>query len=251
MESEMLEHAYAAELLAGIFYIGVGARLLRLARRTREVPERLLGLYFAATGVCYVIYFVPELAGSLAFVDAWRFASRLAYFFAVVAILTFTRVTFRPDDRWAKGLAGLLVLVMCGGLVIAAINGAWDAGVESVGWWLEFGAYSAALAWFAWEAFSAWGGARKRVRIGLCDGVGANRFLLVALFGAFQVGACFAELAVELESAGHQAASALADGVLGAVEVAGIAMLWLAFFSPEWYQRWVTRRLPAATGADG
>jgi hypothetical protein len=247
----MQEDVYVAEFLAGIFYLWVGARLLRLAHRTREIPERLLGLYFAATGVCYVIYFVPELAGSLAFVDAWRFASRLAYVFAVVAILTFTRVTFRPADRWAKGLAGLVTLVMCGGLVTAAVNGAWDTGVESVGWWLEFGAYSAALAWFAWEASSAWGGARKRMRIGLCDSVVANRFLLVALFGVFQVGACFAELAIEFEYAASHAVSALTDGVLGAMEVAGIATLWLAFFSPEWYRRWVTRQLPAATGGEG
>jgi hypothetical protein len=161
-------------------------------------------------------------------------------------MLTFTRVTFRPDDRWAKGLAGLLMLVMCGGLVTAAVNGAWEGGVESVGWWLEFGAYTAALAWFAWETSSAWGGARRRARIGLCDGVVANRFLLVALFGAFQVGACFAELAMEFEYAASHGVSALTDGVVGAMEIAGIAMLWLVFFSPEWYQRWVTRQTPAA-----
>lgn len=246
----MQEKAYIAQLLAGIFYIGVGARLLRLAYRTREIPERLLGLYFVATGVSYTLYFVPSLIGSPAFAGAWQFASRLAYLFAVVALLTFTCATFRPDDRWAKGLAGLLTLVICGGLMIAAANGAWETGVESAGWWLEFGAYSAALVWFAWEAFSAWTGARKRMRIGLCDGVVVNRFLLVALFGAFQVGSCVAELALELEYAASHAISILADGALGAMDVAGIAVLWLAFFSPEWYQRWVTRRLSAAGGSE-
>jgi hypothetical protein len=242
----MQEDIYLAEFLAGIFYLRVGARLLRLARRTREVPEQLLGLYFAGSGVSYTIYYIPDLTGSLALAGAWQFASRLAYVFAIVAILTFTRVTFRPDDRWAKGLAGLLTLVMCGGLVTAAVNRAWEGGVESVGWWLEFGAYTAALLWFACETFSAWGGARKRMRIGLCDGVVANRFLLVALFGAFQVGACFAELAMEFEYAATQGVSALADGIVGAMEIAGIAMLWLVFFSPAWYQRWVTRQTPAA-----
>jgi hypothetical protein len=251
MGSEMQEGIYVAQFLAGIFYIGVGARLLRLAHRTREIPERLLGLYFVATGVSYTIYFVPDVVGSPAFAGAWQFASRVAYLFAVVALLTFTRVTFRPDDRWAKGLAGLLTLVMCGGLMTAAADGAWRTGVESVGWWLEFGAYSAALAWFAWEASSAWTGARKRMRIGLCDGVVADRYFLLALFGAFQVGACFAVLALEFEYAASHAVSTLADGALGAMEVAGIAMLWLAFFSPEWYQRWATRRLSAAAGSEG
>jgi hypothetical protein len=246
----MQEDAYVAEFLAGIFYLGVGARLFRLAHRTGKVPERLLALFFAASGVSYTIYYVPDIFGSLAFAGAWQFASRLAYLFAVVAILTFIRVTFRPDARWATGLGGLMVLVMSGGLVTAAVNGAWEGGVESIGWWLEFGTYTAALAWFAWEAFSAWGGSRKRERIGLCDGVVANRYLLVALFGAFQVAACFAELAMEFEYAASHGVSALTDGLVGAMEVAGIAMLSLAFFSPEWYRRWLTRQTPAATGSE-
>jgi hypothetical protein len=251
MGSEMQEGIYVAQLLAGFFYIGVGARLLRLAHRTREIPERLLGLYFVATGVSYTVYFIPDFLGSPAFAGAWQFASRLAYLFAVVAILTFTRVAFRPDDRWAKGLVGLLTLVMCGGLMTSAAHGAWRTGVESAGWWLEFGGYSAALVWFAWEAFSAWTGARKRMRIGLCDGVVVDRFFLVALFGAFQVGGCVAEVAMEFQYAASHAVSTLADAALGAMELAGITILWLAFLSPEWYQRWVSRRLSAAAGSEG
>ena len=164
----MQEQIYIAQILSGIFYIAVGARLLRLAQRTREPPERLLGLYFVATGVAYLIYFVPDIVESAAFAGAWQFASRLAYLLAIVAILTFTRVTFRPDDRWAKGLVGVLSLVICGGLMSAAASGAWETSVESAGWWLEFGGYSAALVWFAWEASCAWSGARKRMRLGLC-----------------------------------------------------------------------------------
>jgi hypothetical protein len=247
----MQEDVYIAEFLAGIFLMAVGVRLLRLAQRTREMPERLLGLYFAGSGLSYSVYYVPDLVGFTAFAGAWQFSSRLAYLLAVMAILTFTRVTFRPDARWATGLAGLVMLVMCGGLVTAAVNGAWEGGVDSIGWWLEFGAYTAALVWFAWEASSAWIGARKRLRIGFCDGVVANRYLLVALFGIFQVATCFAEVAMEFEYAANQGVSALTDGVLGAMEVVGITMLWLAFFSPKWYQRWVTRQPSATTAAEG
>ena len=89
------------------------------------------------------------------------------------------------------------------------------------------------------------------MRIGLCDGAVANRYLLVSLFGAFQVATCFAELAMEFEFSANHGVSAFTDGILGAMEVAGIAILWLAFFSPEWYQRWVTRQTPAVTGPEG
>jgi hypothetical protein len=78
-----------------------------------------------------------------------------------------------------------------------------------------------------------------------------NRYFLFALFGAFQVAGCFAELALEIEYTASDAVSALADGALGAMEVAAIAVLWLAFFSPEWYRCWVTRRLSAAAGSEG
>jgi uncharacterized membrane protein len=98
----MQEDVYIAEFLAGIFLMAVGVRLLRLAQRTREMPERLLGLYFAGSGLSYSVYYVPDLVGFTAFAGAWQFSSRLAYLLAVMAILTFTRVTFRPDAGAVK-----------------------------------------------------------------------------------------------------------------------------------------------------
>jgi len=43
-------NAYIGETAAAFFYLVVGARLLRLASRTGEMPERLLGAMFLVTG---------------------------------------------------------------------------------------------------------------------------------------------------------------------------------------------------------
>ena len=60
----MGDHAYIGELLAGIFYLIAGARLLRLASRTGEAPERLLGVMFLITGAAYLLWDIPVLVGS-------------------------------------------------------------------------------------------------------------------------------------------------------------------------------------------
>ncbi len=59
----MDDHAYIGELLAGIVYLIVGVRLLRLAQRTREVPERLLAAMFLLSGASYIVYSMTHLPG--------------------------------------------------------------------------------------------------------------------------------------------------------------------------------------------
>ena len=66
-----------------------------------------------------------------------------------------------------------------------------------------------------------------------------NRYLLLALFGGFQVLACLSDILLAIDFAEKQAASGSADLLLGAFELAGIAALWLAFFPPAIYRNWV------------
>ena len=55
----MEDSAYLGELLAGVFYSVAGYRLLRLALRTQEKPERVLGLTFLLMGASFLLYQIP------------------------------------------------------------------------------------------------------------------------------------------------------------------------------------------------
>ncbi len=57
----MEENAYIISIAAGIFYLIASLRLIRLSRRNGERPELLLGLYFALSGLYYLVYNLPSL----------------------------------------------------------------------------------------------------------------------------------------------------------------------------------------------
>ena len=92
----MADHAYIGELLAGIVYLIVGVRLLRLGQRTREVPERLLGAMFLLSGASYIVYEMANLPGLESLWTPLNFAGRVIYIGAPILLVVFTRQVFRP-----------------------------------------------------------------------------------------------------------------------------------------------------------
>ncbi len=110
-------------------------------------------------------------------------------------------------------------------------------------WFLiEWAGYTTPCVWMCWEALLSRHGAQKRARIGLCPPSVANRYLLLALFGGFQVLACLADLSYAADISKGEAASLFSDVLLGGTEIASVAVLWLAFFPPRFYANWITRR---------
>ena len=51
-----MEAAFILELLAGIFFVAAAVPLFRLAGRTQQVPERILGITFLLMGVSYLLF---------------------------------------------------------------------------------------------------------------------------------------------------------------------------------------------------
>ena len=89
------------------------------------------------------------------------------------------------------------------------------------------------------------------MRLGLCDPVVCNRYLLWGFFGA---GQSFVNLAVipqyyEYEHGG--AFSSTWDVVLAAGEIFSLAMILLIFFSPAFYQRWIRGSAAAVEATEG
>lgn len=236
----MESNAWLFQILSALVYATVGVRLLRMALRGRELPEGLLGSYFVLTGISYAAYQLPVIL----VVDTWytplAFAGRVIYDAGMLPFLLFLRLVFHRGDRWAGWLAAASGLLLAAGLLGGAAGGDYEGvSLDSTWFWLEWTGYTLPFAWLAWAAFSEHRQALRRVRIGLTRPLLANRYLLWAIFGAVQVAASVALIPMYADYARHGVYSAWSDALLGGLENLSLGMLWLVFFTPALYRRWI------------
>ncbi len=236
----MEEQAYIGELIAAIVYLYVGARMLRLASRTGEGPERLLAAMFLFTGTSFLLYDLPIILNSESLWTPLNFAGRVVYLPAPVLLAVFTSRVFRPESAWAGWMAygcAALLVVGVGGSVW---NGDWEGFSTGSPWfWAEWTGYTLPSAWAGAEAFAHHRGARRRFRLGLCEPLVCNRFMLWGFFGAMQllVGVMIFPSYAEYENDG--AFSATWDTLISTGEILSLALILLIFFPPALYQRWI------------
>jgi hypothetical protein len=234
------DHSYIGALSAAIIYLVVGARLLRLASRTGELPERLLGLLFVFSGISWALYEVPILLDSDALWTPLNFAGRAAYIPAAVVLAEFTRRVFRPDSAWAAwlvcGCAAMLVVAVGG----SALQGDWEGfSISNPLFWLEWVGYTFPFGWAGIEALIQYRQAKKRMRLGLSTALVSNRLLLWGVFGTTSA---LLSMIYPFQYAAyerHGVFTSTWDAVAGLGEVWGIALIWLVFFPPAPYRRWV------------
>jgi hypothetical protein len=238
----MEENAYFASVAASAFYLIASMRLLRLHRRTGEHPELLLGLYFALSGLYYLGFNIPSLFQF----DAWPPQAEVVvdwiYILGVFPYLLFIRSAFRPNAAWAGWLVGICSVALLVGTLVPTWSGNVDYSLRSPWFITQWFGYTAPCVWLGCEALLYRQSATKRARIGICSPIVANRYLLIALFGAFQLFACVTDLALANELDGNQTISLITDALLGGAEIASVAVLWLAFFPPHFYTNWITGR---------
>jgi hypothetical protein len=248
----MGDHAYIGELAAGIFYLIIGARLAWLASRTREPPERLLAGMFIATGLSYVVYEIPVIFNLEPLWTPLNFAGRVVYLPAPVLMAAFTRLVFRREASWATWLVVGIAALLVAGVAGSALGGDWEGYSISNGWfWLEWAGYTVPFGWAGAEAFGQYRQARRRLPLGLCEPLVCNGFLLWSLFAILQVSIC---LAILPQYAGYEQQnmfSAAWDILIGALEFLSVAAIWLVFFPPAAYQRWVNGAALLATTSEG
>jgi len=244
----MEDQAYIGELLAGIIYLIVGARLLRLGERTGEVPERLRGGTFLAMGVSAVLYVLPTFSRFESLWTPLTFAGRVAFFPAVVMLALFTRRVFRPDPRWGAWLVWGTAILFVTGVGGSAWGGDWEGFSISNRWfWLEWLGFTFPFGWAGSEAFIQYRRARRRLDLGLCDPLICNRYLLWALFGALQTCSSLVLLPQYSEYETTSQFTATWDTLYGVSIIASIVMIWLVFFPPAFYRNWINK---VATVAD-
>lgn len=229
----------------------VGVRLLWVARRSRRLPEALLGSAFLLLGVLgYPLTTAARRGafGSEAGDAAAMGAGLLVQDMACLAVYLFTARTFRAGEPWARVLVWLVGAAFVASLVGHAVSDGFAPGSRSPGYWLGFALRTLAFAWACAEALRQYRSATRRLRLGLVDPLVANRFLIYAI-GMGGVFVAFAIHFLGLILTPNAAESIWVLAGTGAVGVATAIPTWLAFMPPAAYRRWVVARAETAAPA--
>jgi len=236
----MESSAFLGELLAAIVYLVAGLRLARLGARTGECPEWLLAGVFLANAVSYLLYEVAVVWAPDSLWTPLNFAARVAYLPAPVLLAIFTRHVFRRDSAWAAWLPYGTAALLITGVGVSALGGDWEGySIDNPWFWPEWLGYTLPFVWAGIESFTAYRRSRRRVRVGLCEPLVCNRLLLWSLFAALQVSDSLAIIPQYAAFEDLGVFTALWDLVTGALEILSVAGIWLTFFEPEIYRRWI------------
>jgi hypothetical protein len=234
----------------------VAVRLLLLYRRLKQPPELLLGLAYLLAGT---LGWGGLLVGTLTTPQGQHLTEGYQAWSAVVGDLgslcfyLFVWYVFRRQSVVAKAALGLAVLVFAVSIGCDTIMRGVTFGPPP-GRWTTLagaGARSAVFAWMALEAFSSYFAFRRRARVGLGNPLVANRLFLwgvsavSALILATTATGLYVIASDEVDATLKQNQASGLYGVLAAVSAVA---LWLAFFPPKAYERWVEASQKAADG---
>ena len=228
--------------------LAVGVRLLLLFRRTRQLPELLIGIgvlgigpvgFGLSMGGALLLERRPDLGALL------LGTASLAASVGVVAKLTFNWRVYHPEATLARAatVLGALVLAVC--FAVKLREGFSHGLAVDLTYYLRVFVQIGALLWGAGEALRYHALMRRRVRIGLADPVVANRFLLWGIgAGAAGVGSLVGTVAqlatgVSVRDAGWVMVSSSLHGLVSAIA------LWLAFLPPRAFREYVKARAAA------
>jgi hypothetical protein len=241
--------AFLAVALVALASTAVGARLLLVSRRTRGFPEFVLGLSLTAiTGIGFPIVLLTELRQTIGplLTFAADFVGSFVVAMGFAGFYVFTWRVFRPDSRWAAALT----MLCSGAALVATAATVWLAiGIESSeqkfsivrGWEiLLFTSAAVGFLWSAVEALRYHAMLRRRLALGLADGVVTNRVLLWGLTGVAAGAALMILTLLRLADVNYMSApvalfTAAVCGLLASV------FLYLAFLPPAAYLRWIDR----------
>jgi len=235
--------AYVGEVIASLVFFFVGVRLYRLSRRTGHLPETLIATSFLLWTFCFAIWDIPY-----AFVEseelvpaAYSYASLVALVLGTIVFTFFIRAVFRPDERWATWLVAAIVIGNLAGVVGMACTGDWE-GINPLAnpwYWLEFFGGFAPSIWMGAEGFAQYFKTRRRLKLGLCEPMVCNRFLLWGLAGSLWAILEIVVTASDLVYALTGEWSELLGFWMALFEIVPITIVWFVFFPPEFYCRWV------------
>ncbi len=236
-------------IVTGIY---VGVRLLRIAFRSKRLPEAALGTtlfcFAALSQPAAILGAVAREQGAVDYLGIAGVVAWIGTFAALCGLAVFTWQAFRPTERWAAALCFACIAIEAiaiGGLIANIHAGVVDPAANGPGIALSCGAYAIAFGWGAIEGAVAWAAASKRERLGLADSIVTNRFLLwgVSSFGGLVADLLLIPLVLSGADLTHDAAPRLAVAFSALLN----AVCWfLAFAPPLSYTRWLSFRAAKA-----
>jgi len=236
----------SAFLLAG--------HLLLQARRSRELPELLLGLHLLlAMGAGYLLISMGFVAAQQAaaprtvialLVGAGYFATILG----LIATLIFNYRVFRPGSRRALAFIWLVIVAMGLGWAGYGLSGEFGrARFEGTWLWIMIGGILAANLWVALEPLFYRRQLLRRLQLGLAEPLVVDRFRLwgygsLARTAMVVVGAISSVSEQRMETTAPLVQSVVVLVFLSACGLFTAAAYGLTFFPTQRYVRWVSRR---------
>jgi hypothetical protein len=232
-------------LLITLAMAGLSARLFRIAWRMRSLPELLVGVHFLLAPIAIslsirVARFDPAHA------EAVR--ATISAFFAISSssLLLFGWRVFRPGLAVAKAVARGGVLLFAGIWAFELATGVYATSSRLGLRTLIFTPYL----WVFAESFYYHRRMRRRLRLGLADAVTTNRFLLFAIWTGGVVAITLLGLIgaalTQLGGAGFHEQELFSNATiltLTRILTLPVAVsIWLSFFPPARYCRWLERR---------
>ena len=233
----------------------LGARMLRLARSTRQLPELAIGLHVLALIVGYAVEFAGmELASSHPVVGFWlRAFANLCYAICIHVYLLFTWRVFAPGNRWAMGAVVALTLALAIGWMgeVLTTQFGFAATRFSAPWfWLAFVPRMLGMGWASFEALVHYTKLRRRIVLGLADPLAANRLLLWAL-AALSEWMIYGVVAMTiLAGRPEDYITGRAAFWVSAFGVSGAVCMWFGFFPPRPYEGWIVARAARRQNSD-
>jgi hypothetical protein len=239
------------QAVAGSLYLltvtVVGCRLLFLAYRSRALPELLLGASLVlggtlggpmeAAGLSAGLEFGPQLAGRLLLIGM---------LFGMTGFLCqglFIWRVFRPGERWAGTLVGVLLVCLLAAMCGFATRGAFTTAEIPIPWFcLALAGRVCTSCWLAFEGFHYYGLMKRRLSLGLADPVVTNRFLLWAVAGVSGVVLLLTAVPpVFLDPLKHKPLLILDLFIFSAAGMISSVLYWLTFFPTAAYRRRLCR----------
>lgn len=227
----------------------LGARLMWLSWKTRGLEEFVLGLgLFLMGGLGYPLMIVALTATGLS--DGVRHGFLIANMTCATVgmggVAVFTQRVFRPSGPW--GRVGAMAILIGYGACFAA---QWTAGLGTyltdptgAPWSYSQVVAIACPVWTGAESFRHYRMLRRRLALDLADSVVTDRFLLWTI--AMWTAAAITLISVALGALGiAMNASELGALIIGTLGLVIAGALWLAFFPPKPYTRWIRENAEA------
>jgi len=163
----------------------------------------------------------------------------------VTASLLFVLSVFRPSERWARWLFGVMMLALWGGYAgVGLVSGFRTALIGHPLWFLHYSIIWTYPLWTTIESFRYYAAMRRRRALGLADPLVVNRFLLwglASLMTAMTVWVASSTFAIYAQPellAAWTPIIRVATAGLGLVTISCYA---LTFFPPERYAVWLRK----------